>query len=826
MAAPNPLWGIHLAPGVITAVLVHRTDDGGYEVLDELTDTAPDDDGALLTAGLRAAQRPELRGRAGMIAIPDLNGSLVTAAIPSEELYLTDDEIQRELHDFTPFEPGEGHLLYAPVGRPEDREFMVSALPVAEIRGRIAALAELDPAYHGAMTAGPAVVRGARSLGLVGETGFVVDVQRDATAVYALDARRVRRYLVATGSRAGADGDVLARDLLSTITYHRDQQRRDDDPPEESTPVGDVVLVGPEAANVRSMVAERLGTRLASVDARAESGSAVVGKDGAAVSDETALRLAPAVGAAIEAFQGRGNRIALREPPDDVPEYVENTGRSRTPLVAAALVVVLAAAGGLAFFGSGDPPSGDEAIVAKTDRPAVDVDPPPTERDAEAAAALVESLRRRGALAAALRGVAAIVRSDAQEFVGHSVDIQAAREAFRVAVVVSVPGGVTPDARRAARSAIEGVPGVRGVTLDTPGDHLRVRFAAGYARLGEASDGDPTQDARLADLESAPDFFRAAWSDLGETSGSDGASLVLRTPGNQVLAALAAMGAEAIAAPPTRLAVVVTGSGAVEIRAEFGSPPISELPLLPEESELAAAALDACRAATADLSHGAGRFGSTDTTALPAQGLSVVGTGDGWVALSFAPAAAKRTLRRRRLDSKTAEIAAVVPAEADRVRDDIPGASGEYEWSFDGDETSIRARVEVPVEISLVGADPGQPIGTSVVFRLHRSYRQTGLGTTVTGREGAALTATTDFEGTAVTLATPWTISSVRVAETTEAATVRVPEFRPDGTVLRDESGVPVMIERSVDRPVRSLEVEATDDTGKVRRWLRKMTDG
>ena len=43
MPEPNPVWGVHVVEGAVTAALVRRTDSGGFELLDAIADRAPED---------------------------------------------------------------------------------------------------------------------------------------------------------------------------------------------------------------------------------------------------------------------------------------------------------------------------------------------------------------------------------------------------------------------------------------------------------------------------------------------------------------------------------------------------------------------------------------------------------------------------------------------------------------------------------------------------------------------------------------------------------------------------------------------------------------
>ncbi len=339
MSAPNPLWGIHVTRGAVCGAFVLRGDDGRHEVLDGFVETTAD---APRDAVRRALARREVRGRPAWIAVGDESCAVGTGEIDRSELEMTDEEVVFTLHDFAPFEPGEGQLLYHRVGSGEERRYMVAAVPAATSAAFASVAAELDPARHGLGLASPALARGVRALGLVGRSGYAVDVQDDVTRVLAFDGDRVRRYLVAAGLRELArDGGAvaLAHDLVRLADYHRELSRRG-----PGGPRPDFALVGAGASRARAALAAALGERLAPAAFRSEPTHALDGAGGGALDDARAVELVGAVGAALEALGAPTARLPLADVPADVPDPPAGPSPTVQALLVAAAVVAVGTA--------------------------------------------------------------------------------------------------------------------------------------------------------------------------------------------------------------------------------------------------------------------------------------------------------------------------------------------------------------------------------------------------------------------------------------------------------------------------------------------------
>jgi hypothetical protein len=345
MAEPNPVWGVHVVCGAVTAALLRRTETGAYEILDAVAERAPDDAVGAVRHARSVLSRRGVAARGALVALPDANGCLVTATIPPEELDLSEHEIGNEMYEWTPFEQDQAELRHRRVvheGRRQER--LVAALPRADYRRFIEVLETGDASRLGVGFAGAATWRGARAMGLCPVDGYLVTTQPRLTEVYAWSGGRARRHVLPIGEddlRSNATAvDVMARDLLQLADYHRALRREGDKPPVD--PQFAIAGFSATSPAVRQRLAAVLGPRLVE---GATSDSVVGMASSAKPPGVPVAALAGAVGAALEALRPVDERLVLRHVPADLPPY-----RDRRPLIyATASVVVLAAA---AVFGA------------------------------------------------------------------------------------------------------------------------------------------------------------------------------------------------------------------------------------------------------------------------------------------------------------------------------------------------------------------------------------------------------------------------------------------------------------------------------------------
>ena len=384
MPEPNPVWGVHVVPGAVTAALVRRAESGQFEILEALAERTPSDAAGAVEAARAVLRRRGVGARGAVVALPDVTGCLVTATIPPEELDLSEHEIANEMYEWTPFEPDRAelrHLCVVREGRHQER--IVTALPRADYRRWLEILEKGDLSRLGVTLAGSATWRGALALGLVPPDGFLVTTLPEVTEVYAWPQSRVRRHLLPVGAddiaRDATAIDLLARDLAQLADYHRALRRREDRPPAEPH----FALAGLAAASpaVRQRLAAVLGP---SLDETSPGERVVVTAPKARIPDLPIAAFAGAVGAAMEGLRPAEQRLVLRHVPANLPPY-----RDRRPLALAALAVVMAAAGvGVALYVRGGEP-----------RPAPPKEPAPTPAapTAEEAAAHVNPPDERAA---------------------------------------------------------------------------------------------------------------------------------------------------------------------------------------------------------------------------------------------------------------------------------------------------------------------------------------------------------------------------------------------------------------------------------------------
>lgn len=389
MPEPNPLWGVHVVAGAVTAVLVRRADDGRYEVLEAIAERAPEDPVQALATARSILSRRGVGARGAMVALPDANGCLVTATIPPEELDLSEHEISNEMYEWTPFEPDQAelrHLCVLREGRRQER--FVAAIPRADYRRFLEVLQRGDTSRLGVAFAGACSWRGARAMGLVADDGFLVCTLPRVTEVYAARGQRVRRHLLAIGEtdllRDATAVDLLADDLARLADYERALRRSAERPRGEPTftPAG----LSATSAAVRQGLASVLGPRLA----EAGGESAVSVAPSARMPAVPLAALAGAVGAALEGLRSGAERLVLRHVPSDVPPY-----RDRRPAALAAAGVLALVAGAVVLHTvsretgpAPDAPSGARPRAAETAAA-----PAPTEPPRQPSSAPTESSR-------------------------------------------------------------------------------------------------------------------------------------------------------------------------------------------------------------------------------------------------------------------------------------------------------------------------------------------------------------------------------------------------------------------------------------------------
>jgi len=780
VAEPNPIWGLHLAPGALAGALVRRTDTG-HEVLETFTSPAPSDAAGLRAAAVDVLARRGVRGRAALVAAADHDCTVRTGQIPSEELYLNDEEIFHQLHDFAPFEPGDGHLTYVTSGHPDARRFLLAGIPLEAHAGIEALALALDGRYHGIGLATSSLFRGARALGLVAERGFVVHVQARLTSILAIDADKLRRYLLPVGIEQAEESvetaALLANDILRTTAYHVEQGRREA-LAEGADRIPDIVFVGPTAQRARQLLSPALGPRLAGLGARDDSASDVTGVDGAPLGDAEAHACVGAVGAALEAFRTSDARLVLRHPPVDVPEYQEGGPRRWMGIAAAVLI-----AGGLAFAGwtifGNEGREDPTKTVARGSAPLTDGSQQPDDAalTATAARGALADLARREIQLRCYLAVLAAERSSSPPHAAQDLSISAMEDltttTHEAVVTLAVEGRLSLAVEVNAREAAEAVAGIGNVRVTAESHALRILFDVDSPPLPDAGDGDRLLEPRLlrgpsdtpASTQRAPTAGFVAGGVQDEEQrwqARDGAAVALTAPEAEYAAAR---------------------FEAIDRLIEF-------LPSLAASSMLTDVRVADC-VATVEIAP---------------------------------PVRARATLQRRRVPEGDWEDAVAVEVGASSVLDHIAGGSGTYAWRlvFDGADTTpvIESDVVIEVEIELTEVTPTTE---SAAFTLRRSFRGDQRECAVRIAVGELISGTSD--DARLHFHSGLRLASIVERTETEAVTRRVPRFLPSGRIERDTSGAPILVAQPGERTVTFVEVTAEDAAGEARRWVRKMTD-
>lgn len=872
MAEPNPIWGIHVTTAGVEAVLVERTPQAAYRVVDRVNVPVTGDAAAAMAQAARLLGRRGIRGRAVMLALPDADGALTTAKMTPEDSVLATDELKREILDHTPFEQENGDMRYRLAGR-EGRadRFVVGVMPRDSLNAHVAALASQNLSLIGMGFAGHALVVGARAVGLVGEEGYLVEVLPDRTFVHAVEGPYVHRYVVPFGvddlarevaRTSGKKADELRRILTSSQTlradlvhhvaeaaailvedvdrvlaYHLEHHLRREDASLADAAAGRVALAGwfANLPALRPALETALGSRLVAADTSANPGHLLDAAGRPSPAGDLAA-CAGAVGAALEAFGSEGDRLALKQPPVLVPEYHEGPGAGvwvaigATALAIAAVAVFLpgkeerAADPSRGWANAGGASPGVRAVPAETfDR-------------------LRKSLTDRAALVEALRA-ASRVTGDGRVAAATDVDVTA-EGAVAIALRASDAQGSAPEDLRAWVRGRLG-PSARDLKVEVQGRSASCTFRTAEWDFRPAAPSDTMVDAGplLARAEAlfgpvgaAPDpgaLVRAV-APFGEAEVAlDGVrvELTVRVAPSDALRAAHAL---ARARGPFELDAVgahSTGPGSARVTARAflltGSVDRADASGLPaadaEFIQTALAALD-LEDPTAPLT-------------LPHEALGLglevrpQGTG-GTVVLAFGDGVAGRALQHAPADPEAPwRHVRDLPTSAGETADEVRGGSGAYRWRIrypgPGPEAagpSVELTVLVDVGVELLG--PGDAPGAAA-FRLTRTFRGKELATLAEIALGAPISATADgADGAPVALPSGWTLESSGFRIETETRPVAMPRFRPDGRVKRTEAGVPEVEERPAEVPVRVFEAVGRSRSGEARRWLRKMTDG
>lgn len=804
MPAPNPIWGLHVTPGSAVWAKVRREADGSFRVLDWSMEALPGTAAEAVKAAAGLLQRRGVKGYGVVAAIPDDSGCLVTARLTAEELDLQGEDLARELHEHTPFEPEAASLrmlfLRADGRR---RVFLVSALPVAQDRVFQDALLAGGDGTLGIGFASAASWRGAQALGLGAPPYFLVDVHAHTTTVTAFDTTRVRRYLVASGflDCAGeADRiEAVAADVRNIAEYHRKLAYAPNDPPADAPelvffPCGRA-LADPA---LRKAMAKTLGDTFGAAQPFGEPGATIrFDKD----PGEQFVGLVGAIGAALEGFEPPDARIALRQLPADIATPSEPIfAGPRAVLAVAGLALVGAAVWWFGFRGDGkaDPavqPGKTETTTpsnAKTQGPVADV-------------------TRRACYAAAIADASAALGSAA--FIDASLGIRWSDSGYGVTLTATpLDAGSAESAVRsalAARAGTDRVSFTAGGTGDVPAGSVRATWHRAAAVCPDAASLDDAAKSRVASVLANARSARTT-RPRGETTANG--AWTAAAPAARGLAPLLdwapEAGPDAATWTPGRVTItegsapaLATGpadAGAVDAILTAATPRDLPAPLAPLPASMTELRLELRGESCAAVSWRAG----TATRRL----VRTDAKGD-----ATAPA-------------KWSEVA-VIGAAAGSAEDWL-AAPGVYRYRIEhatgtGPERTVTCAPVVQLEPEYI------LMGGGVAFRLTRMWKDGPVSVTANVSPGGAIRAEAQVGADLVVLDAGRSLRAPgRVVRIEESVDVRVPRFLPDGRVERDAAGAPRLETKRIPKAARVLEADLAAPDGTVTKVSRKMTDG
>ncbi|MCG3133496.1 MAG: hypothetical protein HMLKMBBP_00674 [Planctomycetes bacterium] len=801
---------MHVVPGGIAWAKVRRESDGSFRVAEWRVEPAPGDAAGAARAAADGLSKRGVRGWPAFVAIPDASGSFVTARLLAEEMDLQGDDLVRELHEHTTFEP-DAATLRAKHLRNDGRRrvFLVAAIPTAQERLATDPVVAADDGNLGVGFASASAYLGALALGLLPPGRFGVEVMARTTAVYAADPGSVRRYVIAAGAenvaRNPAAAEVIAADVRNAAEYHRAQRaaiRKDDASlPEPSfVPLGPLLGEGP----LRSALAAHLH----GFDERSPAG-----EPGARVafdrSPGAALgAVAGAVGAALEGFEPEESRLALRQLPADVRAPSEGAGAAK---IAVAACAVAAVAAGAWWFGLREDPSGPPATTPRsgTAAPAIGTSggPAGTQGDAhpDASQAVVRvtgplaTLARRAAFAAALRDVDATTRGS-----GGGWARRLAVECDEDSVSVTLTPGADLPQSILARLVDSG-------NRSVSADRSAVRWKRPVAKIPLP---ETVADGPMRDVRRAIDAAHASWTSRPASAGARGA-----LPMSWPVAPADVLAAAYDRSPPHGPAKLAWSDGVLAI--EDGADPGADASVVAADASVDAAV--AGIVSSAGMRPGPGSF-----IAPAAAPLGVVVSSDHTrIRIAVPPGGEGRRLECRTPGSDAwTQIGpraglGTGASEVTHVALGPPGA-----WTFrvapSGPETKADLRPDIRVEV--LGAVDERTVRLRISVTsdtvTHETSGAFSVGSPLSGMSGA------DPSGARFPIDAGVRVAAVRVASGLSATIEQVPEFMTDGRVRRDAGGRPVLRETVVERPVRAVEVDLASPSGAVRTVSGKMTDG
>jgi hypothetical protein len=418
-----PFWALELADHAVTAVRVRKTPDGALEVLSWWTAPVVEGENPV-AAGVRQVHRRGLRDHGLHLVLPGRGATCRSSRISPEDADLSPGELERDLYDFTPYEPEEALLRWRRLGGPGVLDFRVVADRRVEL-GRAEQAFDVAGCPFLGLSLAPAAVLAAREtlLPAVGR-GYVLEIRGGWSAVTAFDGALTVRYPVpfgihdlrrrfeaanpgtpfetalaaapgtpggeATAKALAAAAEPFSQDVRRAIDFHRAAIRGTGD---------EVLLLVGAAADQPGLRAVAAGISPVPFAAPVPTGAAAAIRPGPGVNPEELAAALPALlvplGAALGAAAIAPRDLDFRDLPDVLPMPRE---RSLFPAAAAVLAIGMAGAAWLATDTRATMARAAEGTLAPVVSPGV------PEKSAEEAAkaaeldSLVDGILRRAAL--------------------------------------------------------------------------------------------------------------------------------------------------------------------------------------------------------------------------------------------------------------------------------------------------------------------------------------------------------------------------------------------------------------------------------------------
>ena len=434
MGPSVPFWTLEISDHAVAAIRARRTPDGALEILSWWTSPVVEGENPV-AAAVRQIHRRGLREHGLHLVLAGRGATCRSSRIAPEDADLSPGELERDLYDFTPFEPNEAVLRGRRLGGTGVLDFRVVAERRAEI-GRVEQAFDVAGCRYLGVSLAPAALLSARETLLPAATrGYLFALNGGFSALAAFDGALSVRYPIPFGLHdlrrryeaasppapfeAALDGgseaavkalaaaaEPLALDVRRSVDFHRAAVRATGE--EIFLAVG----AGTDRPGLRAALAGLAPVPVAPLPdigppGPLRAGPRVRAEDLAAALPGYLVPLGGALGAAGIAARD----LDFRNLPEDLP-----LPRERNLFPAAAAALLLAAGGSFALAASTRDAlaRGETALAALPPAPAAGGMSAPEARAKTAElAVLSDAARRRAALGRALNAAVDAVPRDA-----------------------------------------------------------------------------------------------------------------------------------------------------------------------------------------------------------------------------------------------------------------------------------------------------------------------------------------------------------------------------------------------------------------------------